>query len=85
MFLFAHQEECLIVGKIAGKFLVFLVDQRRHNGENIASQLMKYGSQHGRGLYFGPKTIFIPPSSINDIFPPLGTHCFSTPIVAFFS
>ncbi len=27
-----------------------------------------------RGLYFGPKTIFIPPPSENDIFSPLSEH-----------
>ncbi len=35
-------------------------------------------------LYFGLKTIFIPPLLFgNDIFPPLVTHCFSTPILPF--
>jgi hypothetical protein len=44
-----------------------------------------YGLTHvGRGLYFGPKTIFISPApSENYIFPPPPTRHFSTPIVAF--
>jgi hypothetical protein len=36
-----------------------------------------------RGLYFGPKTIFIPPLLKIMFFPPLGTRCFSTAIMAF--
>jgi hypothetical protein len=36
-----------------------------------------------RVLYFGPNMIFIPPPSENDNFPPLVTHHFLTPIVAF--
>ncbi len=39
-----------------------------------------------RGLYFGPKTIFIPPPQKKMIFsPPLATRRFLTPIVAFLS
>ncbi len=41
-------------------------------------------SQGDRGLYFGPKMIFIPPPpSENYIFPPLATRRFSTTIMAF--
>jgi hypothetical protein len=43
-----------------------------------------WSSTQYRGLYFSPKTIFIPPPPLKIIFfPPLTTRRFSTPIGAF--
>jgi hypothetical protein len=53
---------------------------------NGSATVTSYGYLKCRGLYFGPKTIFIPPPpSENDIFSPFRDISFSTPIMAFLS
>ncbi len=54
------------------KFVTFFMDRLMLKGHRL------------RGLYLGPKMIFIPLAPVKIIFfPPLATCCFSTPFEAF--